>query len=99
MVHHIILWQLKDEIEDKETVKANIKTGLEGLAGQIPGLLKIHVQTETLASANADVMLDSTFEDEDSLKGYAVHPAHVKVADTFVRPFTAVRVCMDYKED
>ncbi len=99
MVHHIILWQLKDEIEDKETVKANIKTGLEGLSGQIPGLLKIHVQTETLASANADVMLDSTFEDEDSLKGYAVHPAHVKVADTFVRPFTAVRVCMDYKED
>lgn len=99
MVHHIILWQLKDEIEDKEVVKANIKKGLEGLAGQIPGLVKIHVQTESLASANADVMLDSTFEDEAALKGYAVHPAHVKVADTYVRPYTATRVCMDYQEN
>ena len=48
MVKHIILWQLKDEIqgEEKETVKAGIKAGLEGLAGQIPGLIDIKVQTE-----------------------------------------------------
>ena len=26
-------------------------------------------------------MLDSSFEDEASLKGYAVHPDHVAVAD------------------
>jgi hypothetical protein len=42
-------------------------------------------------------MLDSTLEDEAALKGYAVHPAHVEVADTKVRPFTASRVCMDYE--
>ena len=29
--------------------------------------------------------------------GYAVHPEHVAVADTYVRPFTAVRICMDYE--
>ena len=40
MVKHIILWQLKDELSaaEKAEIKANIKTGLEGLAGQIPGL-------------------------------------------------------------
>ena len=99
MVKHIILWQLKDELEgaEKEAVKAGIKSGLEGLAGQIPGLLDIRVQTECLASSNADVMLDSTFVDEAALKTYAKHPAHVKVADNQVRPFTKTRACMDYE--
>ncbi len=100
MVKHIILWQLKDELseEEKIKVKADIKAGLEGLAGQIPGLLEIHVETEGLASSNADLMLDSSFEDEDSLKGYAVHPAHVAVADGKVRPFTKARVCLDFEK-
>ena len=99
MVKHIILWQLKDELsaDEKIKVKADIKAGLEGLAGQIPGLKEIKVQTEGLASSNADLMLDSSFEDEASLKGYAVHPAHVAVADGAVRPFTKNRVYLDYE--
>lgn len=99
MVKHIILWQLKDEIQgaEKEAVKAGIKSGLEGLAGQIPGLIDIRVQTECLASSNVDVMLDSTFVDEQALKTYANHPAHVNVADNQVRPFTKSRACMDFE--
>lgn len=99
MVKHIILWQLKDELsdEEKKNVMAGIKEGLEGLKGVVPGLLEIHVQTEKLESSNADVMLDSTLESEEALKGYAVHPAHVNVADTKVRPFTKSRVCIDYE--
>ncbi len=99
MVKHIILWQLKDEIqgERRENVKQGIKAGLEGLSGQIPGLIDIKVQTECLASSNVDVMLDSTFVDEDSLKTYATHPAHVNVADNQVRPYTKTRACMDFE--
>lgn len=98
MVRHVILWQLREELsaEEKETVKAGIKEGLEGLKGKVPGLLDIHVQTEPLGSSNADVMLDSSFEDEAALKGYAVHPEHVRVADGKVRPFTKSRTCMDF---
>ena len=99
MVKHVILWQLKDELsaEEKAAVKAGIKEGLEALAGKIPGLTEIKVQTEGLASSNADVMLDSTFEDEAALKGYAVHPEHVAVADGKVRPYTKTRVCLDFE--
>ena len=99
MVKHIILWQLKDELsgEEKAKVRTDIKIGLEGLAGKIPGLIDIHVQTEMLDSSNADLMLDSTFEDADSLKGYAVHPEHIAVADGAVRPYTKSRVCIDYE--
>lgn len=99
MVKHIILWQLKDELsaEEKKVIKAGIKEGLEGLVGKIPGLLEVKVQTEGLASSNAEVMLDTTFTDEAALKGYATHPEHVAVADGKVRPFTKTRLCLDFE--
>ena len=99
MVKHIILWQLKDEYsaEKKEEIKTDIKTNLEGLLGKVPGLTAIEVQTSRLASSNADLMLYSEFESEEALKGYAIHPDHVYVADTFVRPFTASRSCLDFE--
>ena len=99
MVKHVILWQLKDELSlaEKENIKKGIKEGLEGLQGVIPGLLEIKVNTNGLASSNADVMLDSSFESEEALKAYAVHPAHVKVADEKVRPFTKTRACLDFE--
>lgn len=99
MVKHIILWQLKDELsaDEKQRIKSGIKEGLEGLNGKIPGLKEIKVYTNGLSSSNADVMLDSLFEDEASLKGYAIHPEHVAVADGKVRPYTKSRTCMDFE--
>ena len=97
MVKHIILWKLKDEYNN-DKVKTGIKEGREGLLGVIPGLVEIKVQTEKLESSNVDVMLYSVFESADALRGYAVHPEHVKVADTKVRPFTATRACIDFEE-
>lgn len=99
MVKHVILWQLKDELQgnEKENIKNGIKEGLESLKGKIPGLVEIKVNTNGLASSNADLMLDSLFEDEASLKGYSGHPEHVAVADTKVRPYTKTRVCLDYE--
>ena len=96
MVKHIILWKLKNE-HNNEVVKQGIKSNLEGLLGKIPGLTEIKVQTKSLASSNADVMLYSVFENEAALKGYATHPDHVYVADTFVRPFTETRLCLDFE--
>lgn len=100
MVKHIILWTLKEEFsrEEKESIKANIKCELEALKGKIPGLIDIKVYTEGLESSNnADLMLDSSFESEEALKGYAVHPDHVAAADGFVRPYTATRSCLDFE--
>ena len=99
MVKHVILWTLKEEYSDtqKAEIKAGIKEGLEGLKGQIPGLIEIKVNTEPLASSNCDLMLDSSFENEEALKIYATHPAHVAVADGVVRPNAKLRVCMDYE--
>ena len=99
MVKHVILWTLKDQYSgaQMEEIKAGIKEGLEGLKGQIPGLVDIKVYTNGLSSSNTDLMLDSTFENEEALKNYATHPAHVAVADNKVRPFTASRNCRDFE--
>ena len=77
MVRHVILWKLKEmPAAEQETVKADIKAGLEGLAGQILGLTEIHVYTKALpSSANADLMLDTTFVDDlgaDSLDVFQI---------------------------
>ena len=100
MVKHIILWTLKEEFSDAEKtdIKNNIKAGLESLMGVVPNLLDIKVNVNPLPTSNADLMLDSSFESYDALKAYAIHPAHIKVADTFVRPFTALRSCIDFEE-
>lgn len=100
MVKHIIVWTLNPELSDneKEAIKKDIKDGLEGLVGQVPGLIdvKVHISGR-LASSNADLMLDSTLEDEAALKGYAIHPAHVAVANEKVRPYTVQRACLDFE--
>ena len=81
MVKHIILWKLSEDLSAEE--KEKVKAGIkEGLEGLV---------------GNCDVMLDSTLESPEALKGYAVHPAHVAVADGKVRPYTVLRTCLDYE--
>ena len=92
MVKHIILWTLNPELseEEKQAVKAGIKEGLEGLVGQVPGLLDVKVHIDgRLASSNADVMLDSTLESAEALDGVG--------ADFAVRPYTVQRSCLDFE--
>lgn len=101
MVKHVILWKLKSELtaEQKASVKQGIKAGLEGLKGKVSGIVEIKVNINGLETSNTDVMLDSTFTDFASLKAYSVNPLHVEVADTKVRPYTEVRMCLDYPID
>ena len=99
MVKHIIVWTLKEEYsaEEKADIKRGIKEGLEGLKDKVPGIVEIKVYTDGLASSNTDLMLDSSFVDEEALKGYSVHPEHVAVANTKVRPFVKQRSCFDFE--
>ena len=100
MVKHIILWTLRPELSESEKskIKADIKRELEALKGQVPGLVDITVNIDNrLESSNCDLMLDSTLESPAALKAYATHPAHVHVADTYVRPYMVQRTCLDFE--
>ena len=98
MVKHIIIWTLKPEVgENREKVLADMKRELEGLVGKVPGLVSMNIVIQKLPSSTGDCMLDSTLTDAAALAGYAKHPDHVAVANTYVRPFTASRACIDYE--
>ena len=100
MVKHIILWKLRSDLNEaqKRELALAIKQGLEGLKGQVPGLIDIRVQIDgRLETSNADIMLESTLDSFESLKAYAVHPAHLAVANGVVRPNTELRTCLDYE--
>ncbi len=99
MIKHVIIWKLKEEYSfaEKESIKANAKLNLESLVGKIRGLTALNVRVSGLLSSSADMMLDSTFDSFDALREYKKAPEHVKVADTFVRPFVEIRLCFDYE--
>lgn len=98
MVKHVIIWNFKEELtaDDRKVAAAKIKEGIEGLLGKIDGLTDIKVYTNPLASSSGDLILDSTFVNEEALKGYQVHPEHVAVA-TYVRTQVGSRACFDYE--
>ncbi len=99
MVKHVILWKLKENLsdEEKEKVKSDIKSSLEGLVGKIDGLISMKILTEFMDSSNVDIMMDSELTDANALKAYQSHPAHVEAANTYVRPNTESRLCADYE--
>ncbi len=98
MVKHIILWKLDEKLSEEQMAKVreDAKRELEGLVGKIPGLISMNITISFLETSNADMMLDSTFESAEALRGYSSHPEHVKVADGFVRPYTVQRLCLDF---
>ena len=98
MVHHIVMWKFKPEIEEerKPELKKAMKENLAGLVGKVPGLLTVEFVEEPLPSSTHDVALVTTLEKAEDIAVYATHPAHVAVADTCVRPFVTERACLDY---
>ena len=98
MVHHIVMWKFKPEIEEnkKEELKKAMEENLTALVGKIPGLLTLEFVACPFGSSTHDMALVSTFEKEEDISVYAKHPAHVAVADTYVRPFVPERACLDY---
>ena len=99
MVRHIVLWNFNDSVKDEEkkSIKKDMKENLEGLLGQVPGLLSIKFIENSLEGSSHEIALFTEFDSEEHKKGYSIHPSHVHVANTFVRPYTADRKCLDYE--
>lgn len=98
MVKHIIIWDFKDELslDERKDLSVKIKSGLESLKDKINGIVDIKVYTDFLGSSNGDLLLDSTFVDENALKAYQINPEHLKVAE-IVRASVCSRKCVDFE--
>ena len=96
MLRHIVLWNLNDSCEKKETA-AKIKAILEALKNSISDVAELKVYVNELSSSNTDVMLDSLFENEAALDAYKIHPEHVKAAE-FIASVAKNRAAFDFFE-
>ena len=70
---------------------------LSALVGKVPGLLTVEFVEEPIPSSTHDIALVTTLERAEDIAVYATHPAHVAVADTYVRPYVTERACLDYE--
>jgi hypothetical protein len=94
------MWKFKEEIEEakKPELMDAMAEHLCGLVGQVPGLLTAQFVKQPIPSSTHDMALVTTLEKAEDIAVYAKHPAHVAVADTYVRPFVCSRACLDYED-
>ena len=81
MIKHIVMWNVRGETpEQKKETAQLVKGAFEGLAGKIPGLMKLEVGMDVSRVDYAcDVVLYTEFESHASLEAYASHPEHLRV--------------------
>lgn len=98
MVRHIVAWNYADNFtkNENEMNAIRIKEELESLKDLISGIVSIEVFLYPLNSSDSDILLDCVFESEEALKAYQVHPEHIRVGSTVVRPATCNRKCIDF---
>ena len=91
MVKHIVLYNLKDGLDQDETVRM-IASHLEPLVGRIPGLISLEVRR---SYNGMDYALYSQFESREALTNYANHPLHLEAKTHFFQLLDS-RVACDY---
>lgn len=97
MIKHMVMLKKKPET-DEATIQA-IMDRLEGLYGQIHGLMGIRCYRALPSDRPVmwTFLLDSTLADAEALKGYLAHPAHTAVNE-WMSPFLESRAVIDYQD-
>ena len=97
MIRHVVMWKFLAEAEQK-TKKENmqlVQEQLYALVPKIPEIKRMEIGMDVKGTdASMDLMLLTEFDSLETLKIYAEHPEHVKVA-SLVRKVTESRVVLD----
>ena len=82
MIKHVVMWRVRGtSAEERRDQAGKIRTALEALRGNIPGMSSLQVGIGSGGDEQfGDVVLISVHDDWAALKAYQVHPAHVEAA-------------------
>jgi hypothetical protein len=92
------MWNFADgfsDVENKENA-LQVKRELEALTESIKEIVELSVHINEIPTGNTDIMLDSLFENEETMAAYKIHPEHQRVAK-FIETVLQNRVCFDYR--
>lgn len=98
MIKHVVLFQLKDEVDavEKQRVMEAFKAGLMALPAEISCLHRMEVGFNVNPEEQYEVALCAELDTLEDVNTYAVHPAHVAVAQIII-PYVKSRACTDYE--
>lgn len=99
MLRHIVMWKYKKGLTATENEKnaEKIKVGLEALKDSIDEVIEIKVHINALSSSNMDIILDSLFENEETMAAYKIHEEHQKMSE-FISSVLQDRTVIDFYE-
>lgn len=93
MVRHVVMWKFREgERENMERFLA----GLNGLKGQIPGLVDLETGTDWGGEGHYDAVLITTFQSREALEQYQKDPRHVAVA-SICKEIRTSRAAVDFE--
>ena len=101
MIRHIVMWKLQDQAagQSKEANGQAVRQALMALPAKIDEIAGFEVGLNINGSERAgDVVLVSTFKDQEALKTYSAHPDHQEVV-RFIRTVSAETRVVDYVTD
>ena len=97
MVVHIVMFKFKEEGKGANIIQA--KQMLEELMGAVPTLRSMDVGLNFANEERAmDLSIITTFESQDGLDKYAVHPEHLKVVE-FIKSVVEYSKVVDYSKE
>jgi len=91
------MWNYKEgftDAENQENAK-KVKSELEALKGLISEIVEIKVHINPTDASNMDILLDSLFENEETMYAYKIHPEHLRLIE-FIGSVLQNRMVFDY---
>lgn len=95
MVRHVMMWKVRSGAEDSGAILRIVKKELESLCGIVEGLESVRVSIFPYPSSSADAMVECVFDSPEALAAYKAHPAHLAVANKYIRPYMESRLSFD----
>ena len=92
MIRHIVMWKFRPGTEAEQ---GQFLTGLRGLQGVVPQLLRSEVAVN-VGEGNYDAVLVSEFESLEALEAYKNDPRH-KAVSQLCKSIRVDRVAVDYE--
>lgn len=97
MIHHLVLFKLKPEVDDEKLEWMMRQTRIMLL--KIPEVLNVKCGKTVKADAEWPFFLSVDVESLEKLAMYASDPNHVKFVEQVIRPNTTERLAIDYEMD
>jgi hypothetical protein len=97
MIHHLVLFKLKPEVDDEKIEWMMRQTRMRLL--KIPEVLNVKCGKPVAADAEWPFFLSVDVDSLEKLAVYADDPNHVKFVAEVIRPNTTARLAIDYEMD